>query len=403
MSQAGPERRPLQSELFTASQDWLDYAAGQLSLDGLRPEAVRRLQLALLVAGCQLPERGADGHLNAETLQAVQAYAVQRDLGAGTAQSALPVPVVVALDYEQAFAEGNLSLRMTSDINLLARDPLLGVIAARAVPTVDRVEQVLQERLTSDGDKDRMCLRLSLLGTWRLAQQFSELIAEPKLFKQYAKFADKNFGGPQQGAEFFDMTKSNDAYRDYLLRHHPNMRIRALLLAQAKRPDIITNRPGIFDWYEIKPMTVTGIREAVDKWVLLQLAYPAASFPYVPGARYLPEDISLGRWLVDGRDRVEVLLHTERPMDGLLFWTLCFTGDWVRYVKRVGMVTAVLTVIGVLLYIVWKALKNLPKPGPQPAPEPGLQLVEAALAELAELAASLGVSLAYESFRAITQ
>ena len=346
MTTAGSDPFPL-SNLFVPDPDLATVAAGRGGTDDLPQEAVRRVQEALLVAGHELPRAGVDGTLNPETDQALRTFARDRDLPAAPERAPALTPALLRrLDYEQAFSEGNVGAAMVNDLPLLRRDPALGALVGQYSPTGAGLEKQLLTLIAEAAQLgDTICMRLSMGLDARVAGEFSELVAEPKIFADFTK----KMLGKRTLADFFDEDKSFVGYREYLIRNNPGKSTIALRISRKTRPDIMTHRPPVFEWYEIKPMSAAGIRSAIEKYVLLTPGYPLLGYPYTPGDRYVPtHHIPLTKLVSDHGEKLDVYLEVLRPMPALIFWTLCFTGDYVRYFNRVRLVAGLLAILAAL-------------------------------------------------------
>jgi hypothetical protein len=281
------------------------------------------------------------------TQRAIGEFRKTRSLGQGT--MLIDPSFLDRLDLELSFLEGIVTPAMSAatplDANLVRLDPMMASLLGANFRTYGLDKEIIDRVRSNLQLGNRMCFRPSLDLIPMVANLFNEQIAEPLIFKD---FCTKN--GPCTDV-FFDISKSFIPYRDFLLAHNPGKASLAMSIGKKTRPDILSHRPPDFDWYEVKPASLYGIRDSVEKLVILLGLY--LRLPYKPGKRYTPtKDIVLGTLFSPEGHQLKIILETERPLPGVIFWALCIEGDYVEYFNRYQIVTGILQIlvgIGLLL------------------------------------------------------
>lgn len=303
-------------------------------------DALRAIQVGLLSVGIGIPDIDEAGQSMAGTQRAIGEFRNTRSIPA--ADALLDAAFVNRLDFELSFLQGMVTPALNAatllDPHLLRLDPLMASLIGLNLQAggLDR-DIISRVRRTLDLG-ERMCFRLSFDLIPQVVSIFNDQIAEPLIFADFCKI-----NGPCVNV-FFDTSKALNPYRDFLVAHNPTLTPLAQSIGKLTRPDILSHRPPDFDWYEVKPESLYGIRNGVDKLVaLLGLYLP---FPYRPGRRYKPtKDIKLGALFSPEGHQLTILLEVERTMPGLIMWALCIEGDYVEYFHRYQIVTGLLQIL----------------------------------------------------------
>jgi hypothetical protein len=328
----------LTSSLLSPSADLNGIAAGQRRM--LAPEAsdsVELVQTALLAVGESLPERGPDGVFGEETGQAVSTFKTDRKV--------LPADPVVGpgttnrLDLELSYLEGLLDDPARLDARALSLDPFFA--------------GVLEERFGDPGIGqhvidyfqfgDRLCFRSSFLFGGLFTTGIGRAV-EPFIFEDYCQAQRPN--GQCSVDDFQDKTPGSAEYVNFLRAHNPTLDPNRIAeLGQRKRPDIISHRARR-EWYEIKPLSISGALAARMKFSSIVIDYAARGLPYIPGTSYTPTpDIVIARFLTPQGEKIDVILETRRRSPGMLSWTLCVSGDYLLYFNRVRLAAGILAIL----------------------------------------------------------
>ena len=186
---------------------------------------------------------------------------------------------------------------------------------------------------------DKFCFRLSFIAGGPGAQIVGRLVEGP-IFED---FCGKHGGRTPQ--DFLDAGSSTD-YVNFLIAQHPAAdpaRLREL--GARRRPDILSNRAPA-EWYEIKPFSIAGGIAAIRKLNSIPGDYAARGLPYLPGASYVPSDeIPLATLIGDAGEELRIICEARRVAPGLIFWTLCVKGDFVKYFNRVRITAGILAIL----------------------------------------------------------
>lgn len=304
-------------------------------------DVARTVQQALLALGMQLPQLDFDDPLDDDTQRTIGQYRASRDLPGG---QVIDAHLIRRLDLELSFLEGACSTDLThvlpNDRHLMRLDPYLAAVTARRLD-LPQFDRGMLEKLRRDMElSNRLCLRLSLDLGPKISAWFAEAVAEPRIFADFVKV-----NGPAIGV-FFDKSKSYEQYRSFVITHNQSSFAleRLLEIAGRSRPDILSHRPPDFSWYEIKPMSVSGMKESLEKMVKLLTLY--LPLPYRPGRRYNPtRRIEVDTFFADTGERIAVYLEVERTAPGLIFWALCLEGDVIEYFNRFKIVAGLLQIL----------------------------------------------------------
>jgi hypothetical protein len=276
---------------------------------------------------------GVDGAIGQECGAAVGAY--KKEMGLSPSDAVAGIGTVSTLDREVAYLEGGLADLTPVEPKILARDPAIaGLWESRGGdPSVaDRVLDFLEL-----GDK--FCFRLSFIAGGPGAQIVGRLVEGP-IFED---FCGKRGGRTPQ--DFLDAGSSTD-YVNFLIAQHPAAdpaRLREL--GARRRPDILSNRAPA-EWYEIKPFSIAGGIAAIRKLNSIPGDYAARGLPYLPGTSYVPSDeIPLATLIGDAGEELRIICEARRVAPGLIFWTLCVKGDFVKYFNRVRITAGILAIL----------------------------------------------------------
>lgn len=134
------------------------------------------------------------------------------------------------------------------------------------------------------------------------------------------------------------------AYRAFLVSHNPSLRSRgkaiALAVASATgiaRPDIMCDDGARKDYYEIKPLSPSGVAAGLEKLAEIAAFMAALGLPYVPGTIYSPsKDIPIMSGLVIG-EPLTVSLNVNRFVPGLVTYSLCLEGNLAEILAKVAL------------------------------------------------------------------
>ena len=368
----------LRSNLLGSIADLQAVASGQRRI--VAPEtsdSVAAIQAALVAVGFGMPTTDIDGKLTTggETAGAIIAYK--------TAQGLIPNDPVVgvgtanALDSQIAFLEDDtLSGLLPDKPATLALDPYKAGVAEIAFADPSLGEKVLDLFEL----RDRICFRLSMELGPLIVSWFSETFVEPLVFADF-----RSVMAPSGPNDFFDDSKSSIPYANFLSSQHPGLSPAQIAHLQGRRrPDILRNAGATSEWYEIKPASVSGARDATLKLLSILSDYADAALPYKPGRRYTPtSEIPLTPMVGPGGEHIQPILELRRPVRGLIFWTLCIKGDYVEYFNRARLVAGLLAIMIALAEVAAAAAATAAE----------AEAVAAVIAGLRALAASAGVVL----------
>ncbi|MER5865185.1 hypothetical protein [Kitasatospora sp. NPDC002040] len=333
----------LQSELLGSSPDLAQVAAGTRKIrEPEASDAVAAVQQALVTTGSALPAFGRDGRFGAETGTAVSAFKAGR--GLQPSDPVVGVGTITRLDLELTFLEGLDTPPIRTDSALLAREPFTAGILDSLHPDLDITGKVLQ--ILELADEFCFSMSMAVLDAPKLAS-FVGRFVEPRIT---ADFCTRT--GPCSPVDdFFDLANSPTPYTDFLRTHNPA--VPAAVISQvgaSVRPDILSQRPGrAAEWYEIKPLSPSGVTDGIAKGVKLRSNYEGNGFPYRPGKTYTPSPtIPLHQFLTPEGENLELVIEARRLLPGLLFYRLCLRGDYVRFFNRVRLTAGLLAILAAL-------------------------------------------------------
>lgn len=325
------------SKLFSGNSDLQDVADGARVIEAPEEsDSVSLVQQALLAIGFSFPDNGIDGVFNEETDAAVSAFNEDRGIAEGATVGA---ESIARLDLEVAFLEGAAFQRGGIDGLQLATETLV----------VDPFQAGVLENQFGDlsiGQKvidvfqfgDRMCFRASFFFDRFIAQSLGRFV-EPLIFENFCQRT-----GPCTADDFLDEAGPLN-YTAFLKPRNPQVPPERIdELVSLRRPDILSHRdPKV--WYEIKPASVWGAVEAEMKLNTIPKEYAKRGLPYAPGQNYIPDDIVLGEFDTDAGEQLRLILALRRQAPGLIFYTLCVEGDYVRYFNRVRLAVGIAALI----------------------------------------------------------
>jgi hypothetical protein len=232
-----------------------------------------------------------------------------------------------------------------ADGNVLVLDPYVA-----GVVELERAEErtITETVLDALEFGDKLCFRLSFGVGPQVAAVMGRFVEE----KMFADFCALK--APCTSSDFFDRAPSAGPYIDFLKAQHPNIDPAKIEdLRNRKRPDMLRNRPTQPEWYELKPMSISGAIAGRIKAHVIPINYAIAGLPYKPGTSYNPtEFIPIGNPLIgEAGEKLDIVLHLMRRLPGLVFWEICVKGDYVEYFNRVRLaagILAILVAIGVI-------------------------------------------------------
>ena len=326
----------LQSSLLGESPALVAVANGaqaiQPSLES--SDAVARVQQALICLDFELPVAGIDGIFGTETGAAVGAFRTSR--GLPFAAPVLDAEMLALLDLEIAYCEGVTGEDVLDEPAVLSKDPFFGGILDDLHPDRGIPDKILRFFELSD----EFCLPLSPLVGSQVASLLGRLV-EPKFQKDYNKLQ-----GISPGNDFFDLANGPKDYTDFLRAHNPTVPEATIASTGGSvRPDILRHRGDQPEWYEIKPLSPTGVRDWLAKAIKLRYNY-SGSFPYAAGRLYTPSrEIELGRFWTPEGEHLQVFIEPRRPALGMILYRICLRGDYVKYFNRVRLVAGILAIL----------------------------------------------------------
>lgn len=151
--------------------------------------------------------------------------------------------------------------------------------------------------------------------------------------------------------DFFDNPLGAMSYVAFLAAHHPHLSVPLLatqigLSGGVLVPDILTARPGMSAFYDVKPNSVDGNAAGRAKLAAIEAFMAFNGLPYVPGASYTPTPeiripVSLTALAAALAIPLQSLacgppivsLRVTRRVPGLLTYELCMEADFDCYLK----------------------------------------------------------------------
>ncbi len=330
----------LQSSLIGGSDD-LNFVAsrGRVIKAPESSDAVVRIQSALICLGFELPEAGIDGVFGEEVSSAIVAF--KTDRGIFPNDPAVGEGTTKRLDLEIAYLEGVTGEDVLEEPRVLASDPFFGGILDTLHPDRSIPDKILEFfRITID----EFCFPLNDLFGTVVSSMVGRLVERP-IADDYCKLQ-----GPCVGEDFFDLdANAQIAYTNFLRTRNPLIPEATIIaIGSSVRPDILRHRNDFQEWYEIKPLSPSGVTEFLIKGKQLRANYDS-TFPYLPGKKYTPSrQIPLKLGFFEG-DKLEIFIDAIRPATGMILYRICVKGDYVRYFRRVGFIAGILAILAFLL------------------------------------------------------
>jgi hypothetical protein len=122
-------------------------------------------------------------------------------------------------------------------------------------------------------------------------------------------------------------------YKDFLVAHNPSLASGPLSVKlsgafpNVKRPDIMSDDGTRKDYYEIKPLSISGAAAGTLKLTQIILFMNDMSLPYVPGTAYTPsKEIPILTGTMLGC-KIGVSLSVERLVPGIITYNICLDGE----------------------------------------------------------------------------
>lgn len=329
----------LTSQLLGSSADLQAVADGRRRIAAPEDsDSVAAVQAALVAVGYSMPTTDIDGKLTVggETSAAIVEY--KTDHGLIPNDPVVGVGTSGALDAEIAFLEDETLASPPDKAGILALDPYKAGFAELIHANAgigDKVMDLFELR-------DRICFRLSMELGPAIAQWFGETIVEPIVFKDF-----RTVMAPTSPNDFFDDSKGSSKYTAFLTAQHPGLTPATVTeLGRSRRPDLMRHDGASSEWYEIKPASLSGARDATLKLLSILDDYESAGLPYKPGRRYTPtREFPLTPMVGPHGEHIQPVLELRRPVRGLIFWTLCIKGDYVEYFNRARLVAGLLAIM----------------------------------------------------------
>ncbi|GAA0345498.1 peptidoglycan-binding protein [Streptomyces blastmyceticus] len=342
----------LQSALLGDSPELVDVEAGNRTLrSGDTGDPVTRVQTALLAAGQPLPGSGVDGNFGPETETAVTAFKTAQ--GLSPTDPVVGVDTVSALDVVVGLAEGAVEL---SSANLSQTD-LLTASSADLLFASSFEDSLKNDLLQLDPNK--LCFPVSEFITSQGAAWFG-FIAEAIVFRDYCA----QLGGCTLATEWSDVTGWLIGYADFLKSHHPTLSLPTRTILLSQRPDFLSDRPPVQEFYEVKPRSLTGITKGLSKIAKISAAYGLVGLPYTRGTTYKPTaELPVASFTVQGI-AVDVRLGVRLDTPGLITYTMCLHGDLARLLQTVRLAALVVAIVIALRGLLPETFE--PNPGVQP-------------------------------------
>ncbi|GAC1343720.1 MAG: hypothetical protein NVSMB18_20040 [Acetobacteraceae bacterium] len=165
-------------------------------------------------------------------------------------------------------------------------------------------------------------------------------------------------------------------YFSFLLSKNPHLRnpfTIALLVGDLtsdvfgiKRPDILTDMPGIKELYEIKPDSVAGLSKGRMKLAAISGFQIVYGLSYARGRTFTPTpSITIAKgtipMFVGGPLPFELSLSTRRTLPGLIQYKVCVETDFLKAAVNELVLIAIIVIILVAKRV----------PGGTPLPVPG--------------------------------
>ncbi|WP_188150833.1 hypothetical protein [Teredinibacter waterburyi] len=178
------------------------------------------------------------------------------------------------------------------------------------------------------------------------------------------------------GSDFFDDKRGSALLVSYLGFHNPQLtneeletirRMRQVKHGQ-KRPDILTHKENLTEFYEIKPDSKSGRDAGIRKIGRLVTFFEDFGLPYWKGDSYIPTpEIAIATVTIDGIP-VELFLRAKRIRDALITYQFCIRGDLREASLRAGKKVRKLALLGFIIGVIIPIIDPILEPSPQPVP-----------------------------------
>jgi hypothetical protein len=173
--------------------------------------------------------------------------------------------------------------------------------------------------------------------------------------------------GGTRGADIyldtFELIPIDPSYAAFIISHNPSLgAVKKVFLSVTplKRPDYMVHRTGLTEFDELKPDSIPGVIEGMEKIYEIAGYMSLLGLPYTFGVTYTPTPmIPLFSFSLGGMP-VNVSMKFTRKRSGLIVYEICIETDWSKVAKA-----ALIALIVILLILI---LKGLPIPVPVPAP-----------------------------------
>jgi hypothetical protein len=167
----------------------------------------------------------------------------------------------------------------------------------------------------------------------------------------------------------FELLPIDPSYAAFIISNNPGLgAVKQVFLSitPLKRPDYMIHRPGLTEFDELKPDSIPGVIQGMEKIYEIAAYMKLLGLPYTFGVTYTPTPmIPLFSFTLGGMP-VNVSMKFTRKRSGLIVYEICIETDWSKVAKA-----ALIALIVILLILI---LKNLPIP--DPVPVPGAALAE---------------------------
>jgi hypothetical protein len=165
-----------------------------------------------------------------------------------------------------------------------------------------------------------------------------------------------NTMGCSPATEYFDNGLAgpvDPAYAGFIIAHNSLASWQKVFLAIAsvQRPDILVDKPGIRDFFEIKPRSPAGMTKGIEKLLAIAAYMSVLSLPYVWGTSYSP---SFRKLLASGPvlgTPLNVWLRVERIAPGLIVYDICLEGDLLEILAKVSLAALLAAIIAAIIVV----------------------------------------------------
>jgi hypothetical protein len=343
----GASGEELRSPRFAGDTDLAAVRRGELRLataGTLQPvpvrstgDAVAKVQRALIDLGYPLPRFGVDGKFGSELGTAVTAFKTNHHI-----QPNDPVvgpQTISALDR---------------DIVALDQPPIPPPPPGQPVitdPAQISGSLIATNTLPPSGGQ-RLCFPVSMFQTPNFASGFGT-IAERLIEQDYCDTL-----GCSAATTYIDKNNPTE-YKGFLVAHNPILALppKAAKLAgmgsKIQRPDLLTDDGVRNEYYEIKPLSISGAAEGLLKIAFIESFMKDLHLPYARGTTYPPtlnqaKDIPMMSGNVLGSN-INVILNVTRYVPGILTYGICIQGDLLTLLLKVSIAALLAYIAAALL------------------------------------------------------